>query len=87
MSHEALKQKVKDVLKRGRFRDIDDLVDVSNGCDDNVHVVVVSRKFDGLRMKEKEDLIWSELTQHLTQEEWEHVTLSIGVSPEELKAV
>lgn len=86
MSDEQLKQKVYDVLRQGYFNDVDDMVDVSDGSNDNIHVVVVSRKFDGQRLKEKHDLIWSELSQHLAPEEWGRVSLSIGVSPEELKA-
>jgi acid stress-induced BolA-like protein IbaG/YrbA len=87
VAENTLKQKVRDVLKRGYFRDDDDLVDVSDGDDDNVHLVVVSRKFDGKRLKEKQDLIWSELVQSLLPEEWGRVTLSVGVSPEEIKAI
>ena len=30
------------------------------------------------------DIIWDELTNHLSQEEWGHVFLSIGVLPEEV---
>jgi len=86
MTDQQLKQKIRDVLKGGYFRDADDLVDISDGPDDSIHVVVVSRKFDGRRMKEKHDLIWSELSQKLAPEEWGRVSLSIGVSPEEIKA-
>lgn len=86
MADQQLKDKVHDVLKRGYFRDTDDLVDISDGPDDSIHVVIVSRKFDGHRMKEKHDLIWSELSQKLAPEEWGLVSLSIGVSPEEIKA-
>jgi stress-induced morphogen len=86
MADEQLKHRIHEVLKDGYFNDIDDLVDVSDGPEDSIHVVIVSRKFDGRRMKEKNDLIWSELTQHLSPEQWGAVTLSIGVSPEEIKA-
>ena len=86
MADEQLKQKIRDVLKGGYFKDSEDLVDVSDGPDDSIHVVIVSRKFDGHRMKEKHDLIWSELSQHLAADVWGKVSLSIGVSPEELKA-
>jgi hypothetical protein len=37
-------------------------------------------------MKEKHDLIWSELMQKLDAEVWGKVSLSIGTSPEEIKA-
>jgi len=86
MADEALKAKIEEVLKKGYFADPKDLVDVSDGLDDNIHVVIVSRKFDGHRMKEKHDLIWSDLMNQLKPEEWGRITLSIGVSPEELKA-
>lgn len=37
-------------------------------------------------MKEKNDLIWSILVQNLRPEEWGKVSLSVGTSPEEIKA-
>ena len=86
MADDVLKQKVHDVLKGVYFSAPDDLVDVSDGPDDSIHVVIVSRKFDGRRMKEKNDLIWSILAKNLLPEEWGQITLSIGTSPEELKA-
>lgn len=86
MADDQLKAKIRDVLKNGYFSDVDDLVDVSDGFNGDVDVVIVSRKFDGRRMKEKNDLIWSELTQHLSPDEWGKISLSIGASPEELKA-
>jgi stress-induced morphogen len=63
MADAQLKQRIHDVLKGGYFHDADDSVDVSDGPDDSIHVVIVSRKFDGQRMKERHDLIWSELLQ------------------------
>ena len=86
MADAALKKKIIDVLKNGYFKDPSDFVDVSDGDDDDVHVVVVSRKFDAKRTSEKRDLIWSELTQHLKPDEWAKVSLSVGKSPEEIKA-
>lgn len=86
MSDEGLKNRIYLKLKSGLFKDERDLVDVSDGYDNNIHVVIVSRKFDGRRFKEKEDLIWSELVQLLTPEEWGKISLSVGVSPEEIKA-
>ena len=85
MADKDLKQKIREVLKSGYFQDPEDLVDISDGPDDSIHVVIVSRKFEGYRMKKKHDLIWSELSQKLAPEEWGKVSLSIGVSPEELK--
>jgi stress-induced morphogen len=86
MADAALKQKIHDVLKRStHFNGPDDLVDVADGPDDSIHVVIVSRKFDGYRMKQKNDLIWSVL-ETLPPDEWGKVTLSIGASPEEIKS-
>lgn len=57
MADIQIKEKIRGVLKHAYFQDPDDLVDVSDGPDDSVHVVIVSRKFDGRRMKEKNDLM------------------------------
>lgn len=87
MAEWELKQKIRDVLKKAYFDGPDDLVDVSDGEDDGIHVVVVSHKFDGRRMKEKNDLIWAILEEHLSADEWGRITLSVGASPEEIKAL
>jgi stress-induced morphogen len=86
MADAQLRQKIRDELKKVYFKDVDDLVDVSDGPDDSVHVVIVSRKFDGKRMKEKHDLIWSLFVNNLRPEEWGKISLTIGTSPEEIKA-
>jgi stress-induced morphogen len=87
MAAKKLKNRIRSVLKSGYFSDPDDLVDISDGPDGNIHVVVVSRKFDGRPMKEKHDLIWSELSGKLSADEWGKITLSIGMSPEEIKSL
>ncbi|MDR3638131.1 MAG: hypothetical protein P4L84_30275 [Isosphaeraceae bacterium] len=46
----------------------------------------MSRKFAGKRLKEKQDLILSELVNNLPPEDWGQVTLSVGVTPEEIKS-
>jgi acid stress-induced BolA-like protein IbaG/YrbA len=86
MADEQLKKKVYEVLKKGYFSGPDDTVDVSDGPEDSIHLIIVSRKFDGRRLKEKSDLIWSQLMQQLSADEWGKVSLSIGASPEEIKA-
>jgi stress-induced morphogen len=87
MADAKIKQKIHDVLKAVYFSGLDDSVDVSDGPDDDsIHVVIVSRKFDGRRLKEKHDLIWSVLSQNLGPDEWGKVSLSVGASPEEIKA-
>ena len=86
MADAQLKQKIHDSLKGAYFNGIDELVDVSDGPDDSIHLVIVSRQFDGRRMKDKNDLIWSILVQSLQPEEWGKVSLTVGASPEEIKA-
>ena len=86
MAEAQLKQKIRNAMRKAFFNDPDDLVDVSDGPDDSIHLVVVSRKFDGRRMKDKNDLIWSVLVRNLQPEEWGKVSLSVGTSPEEIKA-
>jgi len=86
MADSQLKQKIYDALRSDYFKDADDFVDVSDGPEDSIHVVIVSRKFDGRRMKEKNDLIWAVLVKNLVPEVWSRVSLSIGTGPEEIKA-
>jgi stress-induced morphogen len=82
VTSDPLKKKIYDTLKK-HFPD--DTVDVSEGWEKNLHVVVVSRKFDGLREREKLDLLWSLLEKDLTEEELGRITLTIGLSPAEIK--
>ncbi|ETW95748.1 MAG: hypothetical protein ETSY1_29360 [Candidatus Entotheonella factor] len=86
MTDEHVKKKVYNALKKGYFSDPDDAVDISDGPEDSIHLVIFSRKFNGRSMKEKHDLIWSELKQKLDVDTWGKVSLSIGASPEEIKA-
>lgn len=80
-------QRIYEVLRTGCFHDSSDLVDVSDGPEDSVHLVVVSRKFDGHRMQERDDMIWSVLTTALPQEDWNKVSLLVGASPEDVKGI
>jgi stress-induced morphogen len=52
---------------------------------DNIHVAIVSPKFQGKHLGEKADLIDSILFHALPKEEWGKITLSVGVTPEELR--
>ena len=85
MACETLKQKIHDTLRSGYFSDTKDFVDVSDGSADHVHIVIVSRKFNGHTMGDRSDIIWDELVKHLSQEEWGYVFLSIGATPEEVQ--
>jgi stress-induced morphogen len=69
MADAQLKKKVYGVLKEGYFNDPDDAVDISDGPEDSIHLVIFSRKFTGRRMQVKHDLIWAELMQNLDTDE------------------
>ena len=84
MACKTLKQKIQNLLKTGYFSDMKDFVDVSDGAGDFIHVVVVSRKFNGCTMGGKVDIIWDELLKHLSDEEWGHISLLIGATPQEV---
>lgn len=61
-------------------------VDVSDGHADNVHVIVVSRRFNDMREKEKQDLLWSAIDRSdLTQAEKVKISLILPYSPRDLK--
>jgi acid stress-induced BolA-like protein IbaG/YrbA len=89
VADDALKQKIKDKLTSAYFGGPEDAVSVSDSDvpGDGIHVVVVSPKFRGKRLAEKTDLILSQLYQSLSPDEWGKVTLSVGVSPEAVKAL
>ena len=85
MACETLKQKIQKTLKTSYFSDAKDFVDVSDGAADLIHVVVVSRKFNGYSMGDRIDIIWDELLKHLSDEEWGYVSLLIGATPEDVQ--
>ena len=76
MACKILKQKIHDTLRGGYFSDAKDFVDVSDGSADHVHIVIVSRKFNGHTMGDRTDIIWDELVKNLSQEEWGYVPLN-----------
>jgi acid stress-induced BolA-like protein IbaG/YrbA len=79
----ALKQQIHDIL-RERFPG--ETVDVSDGYGDNIHVVVVSRQFDGLREREKQDLLWTAIDRSgLSDHEKTLISLILPYSPGDLK--
>lgn len=63
-----------------------DTVDISDGYGDNIHVMVVSRKFDGLSESEKQDLVWDIIDSvKLSKVERGLISLVYPVSPAEIK--
>jgi stress-induced morphogen len=86
MADEALKQQIHDSLKESLFTSPDDMVDVSDGPGDSIHLVLVSRKFDGQQLRLKHDYINDWLTNNLPAEVWQRISLTVCRSPEEIKA-
>ena len=63
-----------------------DTVDVSPGYGKNLHVVVVSRRFDDMIEREKQDVLWSAIDQaDLSEEERTRISLVLAYSPANLK--
>jgi acid stress-induced BolA-like protein IbaG/YrbA len=78
-----LKKKIEELLK-AEFPS--ETVDVSDGYKDNIHVVVVSRRFDDMREKEKLDAVWQIIDSgDLTHAEKALISLIVPYSPRELK--
>jgi hypothetical protein len=81
MADQTFKDRVKQIFEEAIPRAF---VDVSDGYRDNVHVVIVSRRFDGLTEREKDDYLWSIVRPALLTEA-ERISLLLGYSPDELK--
>ena len=79
--------KLKQKLERGfrkHFRC--DTVDISDGYRDNIHVMIVSRQFDPMSEKKKQDFLWTIIDDlKLTAEEQALISLVLPVSPAEIK--
>ena len=81
MAEQVFKELVTQVFKAGFPKDY---VDVSDGYHDNVHVVVVSRKLDGLMEGEKLELLW-DIAENGLDGDVMRISLLLGYSPDELK--
>lgn len=78
-----LKQALEKVFRQ-RFPD--DTVDISDGYKGNVHVLVVSRNFDGLGDRQRYAMLWRIVeSAGLTKAQEAKVSLLMGVSPSEIK--
>ena len=87
MASETLKQKIHDTLKAGSFPDPDYFVDVFDDDDEHIRILVISRKFDIHKYKrsEREDRVWADIVQVLSEDELEHISRIVAVNPEEIK--
>ncbi len=79
-----IKKKIEELLCK-EFNE-NSTVDVSDGYQDNIHIVVVSRKFSGKSENEKQDILWSVIeTSDLSDLDKNKISLIITYSQEELK--
>lgn len=63
-----------------------DTVDVSDGYQDNIHILVVSRRFDKMDEQQKQDLLWGVIdSTDLTEGERVLISLVMPLSPAEIK--
>ncbi len=63
-----------------------DTVDISDGYEGNIHVLVVSRAFDGLTEKRKRSMLWRIIdATSLTEEEKQSIWVVLPFSVAELK--
>lgn len=78
-----LKTKIEQILQQAFPGET---VDVSGGYQENVHIVVVSRKFTGLSEKEKQEMLWGVIdNSDLADAEKLSISLLVPYSPRDLK--
>lgn len=87
MACETLKQKIYNTLRAGSFPDPDYFVDVFDDEDEHIRILVISRKFDIYEYKrsEREDRVWEDIVQVLSEDELERISRIVAVNPEEIK--
>ena len=87
MACETLKQKIHDSLRAGSFPEPDYFIDVFNDGDEHIRILVISRKFDIYEYKrsEREDRVWADIVQVLSEDELEYISRIVAVNPEEIK--
>ena len=87
MACETLKQKIHDTLKAGSFPDPDYFVDVFDDGEEHIRILVISRRFDIYEYKrsEREDRVWTDIAQVLSEDELERISRIVAVNPEEIK--
>jgi acid stress-induced BolA-like protein IbaG/YrbA len=86
--HKKTRKQVKAILEEAFRREFpQDTVDVSDGYQDNIHVIVVSRRFDKMTERKKEALMWGILdSAPLTKNEKLTVSLLYALSPRQIKS-
>jgi len=81
------REEIKTVLESAiRAEFPNDTVDISDGYQDNIHVLVVSRRFDTITDEEQRDLLWGLIDQAgLDEGEKALISLALAVSPSMIK--
>jgi hypothetical protein len=81
------REEIKAVLESAiRAEFPNDTVDISDGYKDNIHVLVVSRRFDKMADEEQRDLLWGLIDQAgLDEGEKALISLALAVSPSMIK--
>jgi acid stress-induced BolA-like protein IbaG/YrbA len=80
---DQIKQAIEQALRR-EFPT--DTVDVSDGYKDNIHVLVVSRRFDPMEERTQQELLWSLIDgAGLAEDEKNLISLVMPTSPSLLK--
>ena len=87
MACETLKQKIHNTLKTGSFPEPEYFIDVFNDGDEHIRILVISRKFDIYEYKrsEREDRVWEDIVQVLSEDELERISRIVAINPEEIK--
>ena len=82
-SRDQVKQLLREAFRR-RFPN--DTVDISDGYKENIHVMVVSREFDEMPDRHKQELMWEIIDgTELEENEKTLISLVYPVSPAEIK--
>lgn len=81
------REDVKAALRKALHEEFpEDTVDVSDGFEDLIHVLVVSRRFDEMEEQAKQDLLWDLIDKaELNKRESALISLVLPVSPAEIK--
>jgi stress-induced morphogen len=82
MADAKLKRRIRDFFRREFVSGPDESVRVKDGYGDNIHVEVVSHKFDDLGMWKSEQLINALMCEHLPHDVWKYISLTEAFSPE-----
>ena len=80
------REEIKKIIERKlREQFPHDTVDISDGYQDRIHIIVVSRKFDEMTDKDATEYLWSLIQNAIEEDEQTLISLIIPYSPAILK--